>query len=635
MIKYIILDSFKGQTHAEINFSEFVTAICGPNGSGKSTVFDAHNYLWFNKDSKLQTNPEIHPDFMKESEPSVCEIHDIDGKEYVFRKYQVDLRTKKQKQEGAPVRIANKFEINNVPKTEKDFFKEVAELGIDVDKMLYFEVPDAVLMLNTKDRRSFVFALAGDVTDYEVAKTIPDCHEARELMEQGKKSDEIIATAKVTIKRENEVIEAVPNQIIGMEKSKVAIDPALEQRFAELEKLIADKTAERDEYQSKASTASYDAQLRELENDRTALYNKANTERLSKLSEAQWSADKAGEAYREAQRELDSITAHGNNLNNGFRAQTETKKRLISGLKNLQEQTFSIDTVCPTCGQNIPAERIESAKMRWTQDREKQIADITSRINAAQTLVDGYMKEGKELAAKRKAAEQKVADANQALYGAREEVGLYSTSIQPDYTEVDSKIEAVKAERSAAASYSEMVNGAQTEINAAKQELAEIIKRRGQESNNERIDSQIAELKERQQKAIQNKADAENILYQMQLISQRKNELLSDAVNSHFTRVKWRLFITQKNGEVKDDCTPMVLCYDGKYRDMTFGANTAAIQAAKLDICVGLQKFYGQNLPIWLDGAECFDEKNRAELASMGAQMILLCVENGEGLVVR
>ena len=132
----------------------------------------------------------------------------------------------------------------------------------------------------------------------------------------------------------------------------------------------------------------------------------------------------------------------------------------------------------------------------------------------------------------------------------------------------------------------------------------------------------------------QKKADAENILYQIQLIGQKKNEMLSDQVNSNFTLVKFRLFTYLKNGEIKDDCTPMVLCSDGEYRDMTYSANTAAIMAAKIDICVGLQKHYGQTLPIWVDGAECFDEENRKKLKT-DRQLLLLCVTEDERLTVK
>ena len=92
--------------------------------------------------------------------------------------------------------------------------------------------------------------------------------------------------------------------------------------------------------------------------------------------------------------------------------------------------------------------------------------------------------------------------------------------------------------------------------------------------------------------------------------------------------------IKMLDGEIKDDCTPMVLCSDGEYRDMTYSANTAAIMAAKIDICVGLQKHYGQTLPIWVDGAECFDEENRKKLKT-DRQLVLLCVTEDERLTVK
>ena len=170
-------------------------------------------------------------------------------------------------------------------------------------------------------------------------------------------------------------------------------------------------------------------------------------------------------------------------------------------------------------------------------------------------------------------------------------------------------------------------------LNEKQKTLDGLLVIKGADASNAHIDEMIEVAKSAQREYTQKKADAEALLYQMQMISQRKNEMLSEAVNSHFTKVKFRLFVTQKNGEIKDDCTPLVLCADGEYRDMTYSANTAAIVAAKLDICQGLQKFYGQNLPIWLDGAECLDEENRKAL-KIDSQLILLCVSDDRGLVV-
>lgn len=130
--KKLILDSFKGVTHGEYDFSD-ITTIQGKNGTGKTTLADAWFWLFTDKDYDLQSNPEIHPDFMEESEPSVTAVLDVDGKEVKVRKFQVDMRTKKQKEQNAPLRISNKYEINDVPKSQKDFVRELNERGICVE----------------------------------------------------------------------------------------------------------------------------------------------------------------------------------------------------------------------------------------------------------------------------------------------------------------------------------------------------------------------------------------------------------------------------------------------------------------------------------------------------------------------
>lgn len=634
MLKKLTLDCFKGCRFAEHNFNGLVTSVCGKNGTGKTTIADAWYWLWTDKDYDLQSNPEVHPDFMAESEPSVTAVMEIGGKEVTFRKYQSDIRTKKQKEQGAPVRVANKYEVNSVPKTQKDFFKAVEEYGIDTDKFLVLSHTDVLLGMKIADRRNIVFALGGDVTDIDVAATLPECVETRELLTQYK-PDEIVAMQKATMKRCKEQIESIPNQILGMERAKIPVDPTLPARKEQLEKQIAEKTVERDSYIEKSHTGSFDIQIRTLQNSKTELYNKANTERLTKMNEAQFKESKAREALDGAKRTLMSLVQSGQNINDGFKSQVKIRTEMQAKLDALNSAEFKATDVCPTCGQQIPEEQIESARTKWQKQVDDSIKDVEDRLRASNTMIESYRKEGGQLAEKKKNAEQSVKDCENLLSDAQFEVAKYSDPINPDYSEIDAQIAKVNEQKSQISENANKANELGIEINAMKTELANVIRRITQESNNERIDKDIETMKTSLDQYVQTKADAENILYQMSLISQRKNELLSDTVNSHFTKVKWRLFDIQKNGEIKDDCTPMVLCADGKYRDMTYSANTAAIQAAKLDICRGLQKFYGQELPIFLDGAECFDELNRQSLAVMDAQLILLCVSEDEGLVLK
>lgn len=632
MLKGMIIDQFKGMLHGEFTFHELVNMLCGPNGSCKSTLMDAFMWVFKDKDSKLQANPEIHNTGLAESEPCVTINWTVGSVDVTFRKFQVDLRTKKQKEEGAPVRIANKYEINYVPKTQKDFEAEIKNMGIDIDRFLYLVHTEALLREKKADIRETIFALAGDISDADIADTMPECGNVRELLRQYK-ADEVIAMNKATVKRCNEQLDAIPNQIIGMEKSKVLVDPNLENRLAELKKQIDEMTALLEELRQQADSSAYDSEIRQINAERTVAYNNANTERLEKLNEAQGKVNSANAALQEAKNEVSRIIYAGQSLNNNYRTQNSNKANLEAQLEKVKLEVFSADSVCPTCGQEIPKEQIESARAKWQEQHDNSIKDLEVRIFYAATQVNDLITKGKSFAADKKEAEQKVAACQETLESAQAEAQKYSTAIYPDLSEYDAKIAEINAKKQEAGAAAIKANNINNEIGAARLEHDSVVRMIAQQENNERINTQIRELRMKQQEYVQNKADAENILYQMQLVSMRKNELLSGSVNSHFTRVRWRLFVTQKNGEVKDDCTPMVLCPDGKYRDMTFSANTAAIQAAKIDICRGLQKFYGQDLPIWLDGAECFDEKNREALSEMGAQLVLLCVTEDGGLV--
>ena len=159
-------------------------------------------------------------------------------------------------------------------------------------------------------------------------------------------------------------------------------------------------------------------------------------------------------------------------------------------------------------------------------------------------------------------------------------------------------------------------------------QLTEVEKQIALSQRNIEIDEQIADLRNKQSEYEQNKANAEKILYQLDLVSKRKNELLTDDINKHFEIVRWQMFEYQKNGEIKDCC---VLLIDGK----RFGESTNKGREilAKLDIIKGLQKFYGQYYPVFLDNAESLSEETLKRI-DMPCQLILLKVTEDRELKV-
>ena len=630
----LILDQFMGENHAEYDFGEFKTEICGANGTGKTTIATAFFWLFTDKDYDLQSNPEVHPDFLEESEPSVTQIWDIDGKEVKLRKYQKDMRTKKQKEDGVPLRISNKYEINDVPKTQKDFFTDLAKMGIPVDNFLMLTHPDVFVGMKPQDARKILFSMIEDVTDIDIAKNIPECAPLVEKLEKYT-TEELVAMNKATVNRCREELDAIPQQIIGMERSKVDIDHFLDRKDNTVKRKIEEATERLEDAKSKANAYAIDSRILELRTRKTSMYNDANADRLKNYREAMADLATAESDVNTAKRELYAVQSSGNTLNESYRNASSTQKRLEAEYDAVVKDTFYTNETCPTCGQPIPIERIESARQKWQTDHDAKLKDLDDRLRAVKTMKDKYMEEGKALAEKKANAEKKVKDAEAIRDQKKMIADSYSEPITPDYGEIDSEITELNFQKSKCADAQKEVYKITDELKELNGQLQALDRQRTLEANNYKITEMIDAKKAEYREYGQTKADAEKVLYQLQLISQRKNDMLSELVNSHFNRVKFRLFVTLKNGEIKDDCTPLVLCPDGEYRDMNYSANTASIVAAKLDICRGLQRFYGQELPIWLDGAECFDSENRKELTTATGQLVLLCVSDDERMVVK
>lgn len=634
LIEKAIYDLFKGIGHLEIDLRQGVNMLCGKNGTFKSTTYAGYTWLFADKTPDLLSNPEVRNTNGVPGDPSVTIIADENGRKIKFRKFQVDVRTRKQKEEGAPLRISNRYEINDVPKTQKDFYADIESMGIKIDLFQLLINADYLLDKKMDDKRKEVFVLAGDVSDIDVAKMLANCPDATRELEAGYTCEEVAARYKSIRKRCEEKKKSIPNEMIGMEKSKVEIDPSLQQKIDELRAEIAELSAKKAEAVKKGDASKIDLQVRELANRKVELYNQANAERLDKYRIAHEEVDKADDAVSDAKRDLFRIETDGNGLNSTYSKFAVTYKNLSERLKALKAERFSGATKCPTCGQMIPKTQIDSAKIKWGEQHDQAVTDIEAQMRATKTQMDSYKAEGKELAKKKADAVNNLETAKANLKKAQEVITQYTEPVVPDYSEIETKIAELNAAKERCQEEIKTAYVIGDEIATKNAQLQELVRKQAAEVNNAHIDERIEEAKSDLRTYIQGSADAENMLYQLSLISQKKNEMLSEQVNSHFTKVKFRLFQTLKNGEIKDDCTPLVKCADGEYREITSSANTAAVVAAKLDICQGFQKFYGVNLPIWIDGAECLDEKNRSELETDN-QLILLCVTEDERLVVK
>lgn len=614
-IKKIIFDQFMGFSHAEYSF-DGNAIISGANGTGKTTVGTAPYWVITDKDYAMNSNPEVHPTFLEESEPSIEIIYDIDGKDISIKKIQKDARTKKQKEEGVPVRIKNVYELNSVPKSQKDFDSALAEYGIDTNLFLLLTHPETYMddkRTPQKAKREILFNMTTHITDADIAREMGFA-ETLTLFETYK-PEEIEAIMKKQKTNASKRIDEIRILIPDKERSKLHIDvSSLNDQATSLQTKI--DVAESDMKENAIPSAEQlSEQVIFINQEMRTLNENADHERRMKYESAQNAVSAIVTKLQNRRKELaerEAVVA--NELCRSQNAKKEFDRLGEEFGKAKAEQFDETSNICKYCGQPLPANTAEENKKRFATAKQEKM-DSIKRASLEQRNI---MRDAQD---KAKTAEEgipeiksAISDLERQLTEAETNVKIFETPTDATASQEYKKLESeLKTLNQKIVDRDRMISKRaeqEVAIRTMRTKLRKVQDQLAMAQANERIDNQISELREEQKQKAQVVADAEKILYQLSQISMKKNELLEEQVNSHFTRVKFRLFKYLKNGETKDDCTPLVLTSDGEYMDATFSANTAAITLAKLDIIAGLQKFYGVDYPVILDGAEALDSEN-------------------------
>lgn len=664
-VREIRLTDFKGQQEKKVEFGHR-TIVSGKNGCGKTTLADAFMWVFCDKDYSLKSNPDIRPDDGRECLPRVDIDLVIDGKPVSVAKFQ--KRTESKPKDGKPGKVAlsNKYEINGVPKAERDFKADLKERGFDFDNFLMLSHMEIFTDLKDADARKILFSMSDGAgkSDLEIAKTVPGCAELVPLLETYK-ADEVKAMNSATLKKAEEQLKAIPNQIIGMEQSKVDTDVAelelqknaLQEQLSDLEKQIAQAGNEK-AGEIKAELAGLRTKLLEIDSKAKANLLEQKSSVCNKVSTLELDRNiKTSELNRKTSA-LESLRAQKKDLLEKLQnARTQYPKIKDTewdntALENIESETFKdAETICPTCGQNLPPEQIEQLKSRFEQKKQERInQQLKAKEEWGQDKkrkLDEVIQAGNKASADTKEAHKQEETLTSEISKLAEELEQIKTSLdaenknleaipkEPDlsrnaeYQQILASIKEKQQELNSLDDGEEAKKQLSEQLSGKKQELAAVNQRIGEANNNVRIDEQIEKLQESQKQYAQSKADAQMILDELKSLSMAKNTAFEDAVNQYFDGVKVKLFDTQKNGEVVDACIWYVQDKDGDWKKLIGNANTALMMKGKIAIIDGLQKFYGVSYPIFVDCAAELDNSSLAGIKA-DAQLIFLKVAEGD-----
>jgi DNA repair exonuclease SbcCD ATPase subunit len=631
----IILENFMCYAHEEFDFFD-LTKIAAMNGKGKSSIATAYNWCLFNCDYELKDNPVVRREVggkpVDDMDTSSTLVLDVDGKEVIMKKAQKRTYSK----DGSSYKDDNKYFINDVPKTLKDFN---AYLGVDMNVFKMCSNVNAFLNQKPADMREYLFDLVEDVSDIDVARQQTELAELVPLL--GKyAAEELLAMNKATKTKITKDLPILDGQIKEKERDiqlKQAIDTSdLELQKNSLKEQIADcvaKQTDNDKLMSEYDKASAD--IINLKFELNDMGRKANEENFKQRR-------RIDDEIVDVKRKIDEISRSIKTANDEIEKANAVIGRYTLELQEargtwtkLHEMQFDEnEKICQMCGQELPADKVELLIKNFESKKASALESEAERGNKIKLLVDSekesVAKLNEEIATHKSEKEEQEAK----LKGLESQLAALPVEIDVTGSEEYKSLEKQIAEKEQAMHKANDISAIKAELKAQETDLRQQLsdyENQIAKSDASADEQRLEELKKTRLDSEQNKANAEKILALLEELDKAKNKTLSEAINSHFELVEWQLFELAKNGNYKSVCIPKI---DGK-SILTTMSNKGNRILGRVDICKSIQRISGISCPIFLDDSESLSTDNQKRVAGMvDSQLIMLIVNDGDRLEI-
>lgn len=613
-----------------------ITKLMAKNGVGKSTIATAYLWCLFNCDYELKDNPVVRREVdgvsVDDMDVSVELTLDVDGKEVTMKKVQKRTYSK----DGSSYKDDNAYFVNDVRKNLKDF-----NAYLDIDMSVFKMCSNINAFLNQKpaEMREYLFSLVENVTDLDIARSKAELAELMPLLEKYT-TEELSAMNKAT-------------------KAKITKDlPILDGQIKEKERDIQIKsdtdTSDLELLRNSLKEQIANCVAKQTDNDKLlAEYDKASADILDLKFKQGDLSRKANEENIKARREIDvKITDKKFLVRQTEKTIGETESCIELSKKTIESITGYLDAerkkwteennrqfdenslICPYCGSEYSEDKKEQLRADFKKHKADTLKAITDNGNL---YADRLSKEKKTLAdleAELPEHEESLRMLNTAIEVLTEQLTELPQEIDITNSEEYKALANEIAEKEQAIHKANDISAVKAELKAQESELRQQLsecERKIAESNTERDEQRLEELRAEQRTQEQNKTNAEKILDLLDELDKAKNETLSDSINSHFSLVKWKLFELNKSGGYKSVCIPTV---DGK-SILTTMSNKGNRILGRVDICNSIQKISGMSVPIILDDSESLDSINQKKVAEMvDSQLIMLIVNDSEKLEI-
>lgn len=653
-LKKLSVENYKKFEAREFDFAGR-TEVSGRNRQGKTSLMDAYFDVLTGKlaDGTLPNNIRRKVDGEEIDDPVVRElVIDVDGTEYVVQK-----KTKKGKSSNTV-----EYYVNGI-KRNKTEYMEILRRIADPDTIAMCS--NARVFLNeiqkaTAKARETLGGIAG-FSESQFRAEHPEYEWIKNEGVEGDSIEEILKARRRDLRKAKSDVDDIAKQIRKEQGRQVECDETLPAQRDDLIDLL--KENEKQEKVLCNASREYDRisiELAGLKRSRDALVEKASKtarekhDRITSLLYTLKSDKKNAEnKLRLAEMDLEhankGIERHKAALAQAKKKYTEALKEKWDGDTELTairgEEFDPALAICPTCGQTLPEEQVETAKRKFEFNKQsrisKKLGEKEQFEKNKRTKLEQITEDGNEASEGLKAANETKKEAEAAIEATKKEITSLALEIaetekeaekpipEPDmsgdeeYKAVCDKISALEE------SLNSIGNGENDRIllsnnrHSLEAKLRDVeAKIKTQTARLEEKANNLEALQEEQKKLSQKQANIQQKVDQLTEYSIEKNKALAAVINPHFKHFHFQFLDYTQDGEPMETCR--MICNGIDYAN---GLNHSDRILCDIDLVMGLQEMNDLRLPVWVDDTESV---NSDRIPELDTQMILLKVSDGE-----
>lgn len=647
-LKTLTLENFQGIRNLTVEFAGNSTSIYGRNGIGKTTIANAWSWLLFGR-----ANTDIK-NFSPKTKDKDGDIHhlnnsvtaDIDTGDSLpvsLRKEHYEKWTKRRGEDTEQFTgEGDNYYINDLPVKQKEYDEYVRKItgGSDIAPLL--TNLDSFANLRWDARRKILFAICNPASDSEIIAGNPEFEPLQRFLSGPNATlEDVIKAQKSQATRQNKELELIPARMSEAMQAMPDLNGVksltqLQKEREELTQRIDALRHEIDDLKNADPSANIARQINALKleyQDRLNIVKAGISEKLNKATANLRQIEKETDAvfFRKEDAEAELKTAEAN-----LEEMTKGSASLKKQLKEVQSEVFDESaTVCPTCGQTLPEDRIEELRQKFNLSKSQQIESILAfgKENYSALKFKEARQEIETLKQKIKACEDMIPEHQMKADAAKAEIEAikksYDSPKDSRLEQISGRIDKLESARLSGdnASLRLQIEGRENLIRENTAKLDEVENSIHSYQYRDQQEKRLAELEEQKKKASQAYAETMKTVELAERMVKLKCAMVTSTVNEHFKSIQFKLFDTQINGGIRECCDIMIPAESGALVPYAF-ANTAARYNAGLEIISTLSKHYGYSLPVFIDNAESV-----THLTPVDSQVIKLIVSPGDDVL--